>query len=793
MQVSAHTLTTLEFDKVKHHIAEKCASQLAKQEIAQLTPVDDITQIQIRLRPVIECMRLISFDEPLPFHQLPDIRRTLVSSAPQGAMLSVPELIQVGEVLLNCRRVHGYFKTRAEKYPALHQLVDPLVPFPEIEKDLEHALDPTTESIKSSASSELRKIRRTIENTRTRIREQVEKILSQLPDTVVQDRLVTMRGDRFVIPIRENQKRKLEGLVHDQSSSGATLFVEPMATVGLNNDLRQAELAEQREIKRILIQLTAQVGAASETIRQNLDILAQFDAIYAKASFSRDIKATEPILNTNGVLHLRNARHPLLIYRLRTESSEENLVPLTLKLGEDHCTLIVTGPNAGGKTVSLKTVGVLALMAQSGLPVPADEKTELPIFSGIFADIGDAQSIENDLSTFSSHMSNLINIEEKADGNALILMDEIGASTDPDEGSALAIALLKSFNERGCCTIATTHHGALKAVAHNTPGMINGSMAFDAETLRPTFHMRIGIPGSSYAFEIAERLGLNPAVIANARQLVGDDVRHVESLIIDLDAAYRQHTEALEKLAQEQAQVKTLQEELDEKSQEIAERERNLTQNAREEARQIVADAKALIERTVREIRESQANKEKIKQAHQTIEKTQKNLAKQPALSPSQPSSPHSDNALNPGDLVWSRTFDREGTVITPPSSGRIMVQMDNLKMELKVADLELRKKTTPEPTKHRMPGRITPKTPDVPLELDLHGHTFEQAVDKLDQYLSDAILAHMSQVRINHGKGTGVLRRKIGEHLKQHPSVKNIKTATPEQGDWGVTIVDFH
>jgi len=464
-----------------------------------------------------------------------------------------------------------------------------------------------------------------------------------------------------------------------------------------------------------------------------------------------------------------------------------------LQLGIDNQqTLILTGPNAGGKTVTLKTVGLLALMAQAGLPIPADEKTELPIFSGIFADIGDAQSIENDLSTFSSHMSNLINIEETADGNALILLDEIGASTDPDEGSALGIALLNSFNERGCCTIATTHHGALKAVAHDTPGMINGSMAFDAETLRPTFQLRIGIPGSSYAFEIAQRLGLNPAIISEARDMVGENVRKVESLIIDLDAAYQKHAEALKQVEEQQEKLEAQEIDLASRIQELEEKEQSLTQTAREEAKQIVNDAKALVERTVREIKESQANRETIKKAHETVEKAKKELFTPRPVSHTQQQNQKTDTNLNIGDLVWSRTFEREGTLVTAPSSGRALVQMDNLKMELNVADLELRKKTVAEPEKPRMPKRIAPKTPDIPLELDLHGHTFEQAVDKLDQYLSDAILAHLSEVRINHGKGTGVLRRKIGEHLRRHPSVKNIKTATPEQGDWGVTIVDF-
>ncbi|MDA0710509.1 MAG: endonuclease MutS2 [bacterium] len=792
MNLSQQTLTTLEFDKVRHLIGERCISHRARQQVLALSPVSDLHQIETRLRPVIECVSMIAFDSPFGSYSLPDIRRAVLSSQPEGAILSVAELLSIAEILAASRRAQAYFATRVTKYPALSRLMSGLQSFPEIEKNLERSIDPTTEGILDSASPDLRKIRRTVENTRIRIRDHIELILEKLPDSVVQERLITMRGNRYVIPIRENQKRKLEGLVHDQSSSGATLFVEPVATVPLNNELREAEMAEMREIKRVLMRLTAEIGQIAGALADTLEILCQFDGIYAKASFSRDLKATEPIFNDEGQILLRKARHPLLAIRLRGEGFENRIVPMDLTLGVEHNTLILTGPNAGGKTVSLKTVGLLALMALAGLPIPADEKSEIPVFKGIFADIGDAQSIESDLSTFSSHMRNLIDIESHADGHSLVLLDEIGASTDPDEGSALAIALLNSFNSRGCRTIATTHHGALKAVAHATPGMANGSMAFDAETLTPTFQLRTGIPGSSYAFEIAERLGLDLGRIAEARELVSREVRHVESLIIDLDEAYRTHSEAAEKVLRQQGELEALKAEYETRLQAVEERETGLMRHAKLEARQILDDAKALVERTVREIRESQADRKAIKAAHEAIASAQMAVAI-PATAPSSaPLGAEGESSLRPGDTVWSRTFEREGLLVSHTGSGRGLVQMDNMKMELSLSDLMLRKAAEAPKDTPRFPRVVSPGIPDVPLELDVHGHTFEQAVDKVDQYLSDAILAHFSQARINHGKGTGVLRRKLGEHLKRHPSIKAIRSAPPEQGDWGVTLVDF-
>ena len=595
-----------------------------------------------------------------------------------------------------------------------------------------------------------------------------------------------MRGDRFVIPIRENQKNKVPGLVHDQSSSGATLFVEPMATVELNNQLRREELAERREIERILHELTAQVAEIAAPLHENLLILGQFDAIYAKATFGRDLDCTEPVFSSNIVL--RNARHPLLVSRLRKENALGELVPLNLIMTDSFSTLILTGPNAGGKTVTLKTLGLLALMAQAGLPIPADEKTELPIFSGIFADIGDAQSIENDLSTFSSHVSNLIAINNNADRNALILLDEVGASTDPDEGSALAVALLNAFTQRGCRTLATTHHGALKAVAHSTPGMANGSMAFDAETLTPTFHLRVGVPGSSYAFEIASRLGMDPNIISEARNIAGTDVRRVESLILDLDAAYQRQREAVQKAEKNQAELETLKTDYDIRLEDVERRERELTHSAQEEAQKILANANALVERTVRELRESQASKIAIHQAHKNIEQARQDLA-QKLPKPSR----EKIEKLKPGDRVFSHTLNQEGIVVTPPNNaGRLMVEIGNLKVELAPKDLVLheRAKTQNSPEKSTR-NRLVHN--DIPVELDVRGYTFDEAADVVDRYLDDLIMAQRDQARIIHGKGTGALKQKLSDYFKIHPHVKSQRPGKQGEGDWGVTIVMLH
>ena len=465
MNVGDDTALTLEYNKVIDSIAERAASRLGKEIVLALKPVDDADLVEARLRPILETMDLIAFDDPLSAFHIPDIRQSLQSISTPGTVLEIRELLDIGEVLVASERARAYVDKRKAKYPRLHHLTDQLSSHPELAKELERVLDLATESVRDNASAELRRLRRSIEQVRDTVREQAEAVLQRLPETVVQDRLLTIRDGRYVIPVRESQKGRVEGIVHDQSATGQTVFIEPMVSVHSSNRLRQLELAERQEILRILRKLVEAVADIRDEIAANLRILAQFDAIYAQAIYAREIDATEPLFNDVGTFRLNGARHPILYHRMRQTDQGSSVVPLDLLLGtEAYWTLILTGPNAGGKTVALKTVGLLALMAHAGLPVPTQPRSEIPRLSGVFADIGDAQSIENDLSTFSSHVANLGRICNEADGRSLVLLDEIGSSTDPDQGSALAVALLSELTDRGARTIATTHHGALKAI-----------------------------------------------------------------------------------------------------------------------------------------------------------------------------------------------------------------------------------------------------------------------------------------------------------------------------------------
>ncbi len=788
MNCSSHTLETLEFDKVRAHIAQRTVSALGREEVESLAPADELQAIELRLRPVLETVDLIAFDDPLSIGRIPDIRPALRTSTVPGSALTVAELLEVGEILVSSRLFLAYISARQEKYPRLWALITGLSAHPNLEESFNRALDPATGTVKDSASPELRRIRRNIEQTRSSIRKQVESVLAKLPDSVVQDRLVTLRGGRFVIPVRENQKQRLEGIVHDQSASGATLFIEPMATVALNNRLRQLELAEQQEVKKILLDLTRAVAEISDELLDNLEILGKFDAVYAKASFAKDLDCSEPLFNEDGRLVLRQARHPLLVYRLRSEDRSRNMVPLDLTLGTDEFwTLVLTGPNAGGKTVALKTVGLLSLMAQAGLPIPALPKSELPVFSGIFADIGDAQSIEDDLSTFSSHMANLVRICEKADYQSLVLLDEIGSSTDPDQGSALAMALLEELTGRHSRTIATTHHGALKAFAHSSKGMANGSMAFDGATFRPTFQLRLKVPGSSYAFEIARQLNMPAEIVDEAVRIAGSDVGRVESLIAELDETYQRYREELDRAEADRKEAEHLRTDYETRLKDVERRERELKRSAREEAQRILQGANALVERTVEQIRQRGADRDSIRQARARIRSARQELDQALKEPPSQRPLP----SANPGDRVWVRTFEKEGVVVSRrDGSDRVVVEVGNIKVEVSPADLEVSEQATEEESGTSTASVLARE--DISSEVDLRGMTSEEAVDAVDKYLDDLYLNRMEQARIIHGKGTGALRRAVGDYLKGHERVKKQRLGNWDEGGSGVTVVEL-
>ena len=787
MTLPPKTVQALEFKKILDLIAERTVSAAGRNEVENLAPADDPDRIEARLRPVLETMDLIGYDDPVPIGRIPDICAAAETASVPGTTLTAGELAGIEEVLRLSHRFLTYFHNRKAKYPRLQELVSGLFRHPDLEADIRRSIDPSTETVKDTASVELKRIRRSLEHTRTGIRSSVESILNRLPDTVVQERLITIRNGRFVIPVRENQKHRLDGLVHDQSASGATLFVEPMATLALNNQLRQLELAEQQEINRVLHELTRGVGLISDRLLENQRILGRFDAIYAMAGFSRKLKCSEPVFSGEGRLELHDARHPLLFYRLSGEDRADSIVPLSLAMDSDGVrTLVLTGPNAGGKTVAIKTVGLLALMAQSGLPVPAAEHSQFPIFTGVFADIGDAQSIENDLSTFSSHVANLVEVTTQAEARSLVLLDEVGASTDPDQGAALAMALLGTLTERGCRTVATTHHGALKAFAHRTEGMANGSMAFDADTLTPTFQLRLNTPGSSYAFEIARRLQMPSAIVAEARRIAGSDIGRLEALIADLDDTYKYYNEELDRARSSRREMERLKAEYTGRLKEVEQRERTLKRGAEEEARRILDGANALIERTVSELRQRNADRDSIKNARAGVERARRELAatveKTDATAP----------VLESGCRVIVRSLGKEGVVADGRIEGsRVPVEIGKLRLQARREDLEIveaAEETAPDAPRFGLAGRSA-----VSSEVDLRGMTVDEAVETVDKYIDELYLAGMERAAVIHGKGTGALRRAIGAHLRDHEFIKSQRLGQLNEGGAGVTVITLN
>ncbi|MSS71707.1 MAG: endonuclease MutS2 [Candidatus Latescibacteria bacterium] len=789
--VDEHTSQTLEFDKVVLRIAGHTASAMGREEVLALAPVGDLEIIGQRIGRAVEMADLIGFDDPIPARGIPDIRRALARCGAEGIALSTEELWQIGEALSAFQQLRDYLDRRREKYPALLRMVEWLTPHPEVEEAIGKAIGPEGE-VRDSASPELGRIRRERERVRSDLREKLERLVSSLPSETVQDRLVTLREGRFVIPVREGHQRNVPGIVHDQSDSGATVFVEPLATVEMGNRLRQLDVAEVREIERILRALTDRVRAVREDLFGNVEVFGRFDAVYAIAVFCREVEAHPPSLNTEGRIVLRGARHPLLVLRARESGQGQKVVPLDVSLGERFRTLVLTGPNAGGKTVALKTVGLLTLMACAGLPVPAHLGSEIATFRQVFADIGDEQSIENDLSTFSSHVRRLARICAEADGETLILLDEVGGSTDPDEGAALAMALLEDLTRRGARTVATTHHGALKAFAHQSEGVENGSMEFDGETLTPTFRLRLSIPGSSYAFEIARRWGMPEGIVEDAIRRVGGKTRQVERLIAGLDQSYQEYRQRSEDLARQQGEIAQLRQEFEEKLADLEMQRRALRKSVLQESERILSEANALIERTVADIRREAASRESIQEGKKAVQEALVRVQAQVEQDRRQQASEGPDPEI--GDYVWIERFGKEGVVLSGRNAaGRVRVQVGNVKVEVSPSEIKkVEGRSVPSARESVGGGVRTPAGGDLPTSVDLRGMTFEEAAEVVDRFLDDAFLARMGLATLIHGKGTGALRQKLGAYLKTHPRIRSQRLGNWNEGGSGVTIVEI-
>lgn len=790
-------LKTLEYDKIITQLTEYAASVPGKLLCKNLLPVSDIDEIRQAQAETTDAASRVRMKGSLSFSGIRDIRDSLIRLE-IGSALSIQELISVSSLLTVSARAKAYGRhEESEEFPddSLDEMFRTLEPLTPVNTEIKRCIL-SEDEISDDASPGLRRVRRSMKGINDKIHTQLGSILNS-NRSYLQDAVITMRDGRYCLPVKSEYKGQVNGMVHDQSSTGSTLFIEPMAVIQLNNELRALEIQEQKEIEAVLAELSNQLVPYTEELALNFEILTRLDFIFAKAALSRHYKCSEPKFNTEGRIHLKDGRHPLL--------DPQKVVPITLWLGKDFDLLIVTGPNTGGKTVSLKTVGLFTLMGQAGLHIPAFDGSELAVFEEVFADIGDEQSIEQSLSTFSAHMTNIVEILGKADSRSLCLFDELGAGTDPTEGAALAIAILNFLHNMKCRTMATTHYSELKIYALSTPGVENACCEFDVQTLRPTYRLLIGIPGKSNAFAISQKLGLPDYIIEDAKNHIEAEDETFEDIISHLEESRLTIEKEREEIESYKKEITRLKSGLEQKEERFDERRDKMIRSANEEAQRILREAKETADRTIKNINKLAASSgvdTKALEAERT--KLRDNLKKvEGGLSLKQEAKPR--QVINPktlklGDGVRVLSMNLKGTVSTlPDAQGNLFVQMGILRSRVNIDDLELipensvsgpglenrRKGTGSSGIKMSKSASISP-------EINLLGMTVDEAVSQLDKYLDDAYIAHLPQVRVVHGKGTGALRAGVHKHLKRLKYVKEFHLGEYGEGDAGVTIVVF-
>lgn len=715
-----------------------------------------------------------------------------------GASLSVAELLDIAKLLKVAERARQYGEQETDKddegmakrQDSLTGYFESLMPLEHLAREINRCIL-SEDEIADDASSTLKEIRRDMKQINAKVHDVLNGIVAkQTNQAMLQETIVTMRNGRYCIPVKSEYKGQFPGMVHDQSSKGSTFFIEPMAVVNLNNELKELAAKEYMEIEKILASLSEQVALSKESIEVNVEILTKLDFIFAKACFAKSYDGTEPELNDKGIVVIKQGRHPLL--------DKHKVVPVDIRLGEDFTMLIITGPNTGGKTVSLKTLGLFTLMGQSGLHIPAFQGSKLAIFKDVFADIGDEQSIEQSLSTFSSHMSNIVYIMRQADKDTLVLFDELGGGTDPVEGSALAIAILNDLHNRDIRCMATTHYSELKTFAMTTAGIENASCEFDVETLSPTYRLMIGIPGKSNAFAIAQKLGLNKQVIESAKSQIDSSAIDMEGLLADLEKSKRTIEQEQAEIAANKEEIQKLKDRLASKNEHIEQRKQDILRNAREEAREILEEAKAFADESIRKYnnwdKKQNASNKDMEKARDEIRGKLNAVNDKLAVKQTKRKSTHKASDFKLGDSVHVISLNLEGTVRSLPNQkGEITVQMGILQSTVKITDVEIiqeKKQTKPEKTAQYRAA--VNKSMNIKPEINLLGLTVDEAIMELDKYLDDACLSHLNQVRVVHGKGTGALRKGIHEYLKRQSYVKNFRLGEFGEGDAGVTIVEL-
>lgn len=789
--MNSKSLHTLEFDKIIDIIINFASSDLGKAQIKALVPFTNIEDIRIAQKQTSDALSLIWKKSSLSFSGIKDIGPS-IKRLELGSVLSICELLAISSLLDVTLRAKNYGYNSEEENAAgsLTHMFAALEPCSVFNNEIKKCII-SEEEISDEASPTLKSIRRQMKITNDRIHSDLTSMVSGSVRSYLQDAVITMRNGRYCIPVKQEYRAQVPGMIHDQSSSGSTIFVEPMAIVKLNNDLKELSIKEQEEIEIILAKLSEQAGELSDALDTNLSILVELDSIFAKANFSKKYKCSEPIFNENGIIDIKKGRHPLL--------DTEKVVPIDVNLGNNFDLLVVTGPNTGGKTVSLKTVGLFTLMGQAGLHIPAFEGSRLSVFTEVYADIGDEQSIEQSLSTFSSHMKNIVNILENADEHSLVLFDELCAGTDPTEGAALAISILSFLHNMKVRTMATTHYSEIKLFALSTEGVENACCEFDVNTLSPTYKLLIGIPGKSNAFAISGKLGLPKYIIEDAKNRIDKDDIAFEDIISELELGKRKLDKDREEMNTLKNELEALKKQLDNERELLNDRREGIVNKAKEEAQEILQNAKDFADESIKKMNnmvKKGASSDMENERHRIREKLNATQVKKGIKDKSGKTSKHAAKDFHIGDKVKVLNMGTEGTVSTLPNEkGDLFVQMGILRSQVNIRNLEIidEPTITSERLTKTNTGKIKMnKTFTISTEINLIGMTADEAIANLDKYLDDAYLSHLPSVRIVHGKGTGTLRTAVQNHLKRCKYVKTFRAGAYGEGEAGVTIAEF-
>ncbi len=789
-------INVLEYNKIIAQLKDMAGSEMAKKIISELGPFHDAPMIRDMLMETTEAVKMIVHKGPLPLGGFYDIEDSLHFSR-KGGTLTMRQLLQVYHNLHVARNVVTYLKSDLPPLPVIQSIGEVIA----VHKNLENEIDRciiTEDEMADNASPQLRSIRRAIARQNDALKARINQIVNSADNkSLLQDAIVTVRDGRYVIPVKAEHRGKFPGIIHDQSSTGSTLFIEPQVIVNLNNELRQLEIDEKAEVERILGELSSMVSEHYHDLLNNQKLLVDLDVIMAKGKLSVQMKAEEPVISENGELVLKEARHPLI--------DQKKVVPINVALGETYNTLVITGPNTGGKTVTLKTVGLLSMMAQTGLHIPASSGSKVPVWKEIFADIGDEQSIEQSLSTFSSHMVNIVNIVENAGEGCLVLVDELGAGTDPTEGAALAISILESLYQKGARTIGTTHYTELKKYAISTDGVENASMEFNVDTLSPTYRLVIGIPGKSNAFEISRKLGLPENIIERSRMLLdGGDIQF-EDVISALEADKKAAEEERDEAIMLNIMMKKQKEELDEKARKLEEQKVKIINKAKEEAKQILEEAKTVSKEVQQELREL-AKIESLGQRNKKFDENRKRIKDVAGKYREKIIREVNDNPVAPEDLklgdrvkVLSMGGQKGDIIGLPDAKGEIQVQLGIMKVKVKLDDIMLieggaldtnRQKKVKKTTSYGSMYKV--KAQSVSMQCDVRGKNLDDAEMDVDKYLDDAYIAGLKEVTIIHGRGEGILQKGIRQMLRSHKHVKSYRKGGFNEGGDGATIVEL-